>query len=83
VTASHSVLAQLELLVSSQVVQPAEPVLPQAPQQQAQGQLVLVQQQRAVQLEPLRVQQQLVRAQVLRLLVRVLELARAPPFAQL
>ena len=54
---------------------------PRAPQQQAQVQLVLVQ--LPVQPEPLRVRQQLVWAQVLQVLVRVLELARAPPFAQL
>jgi hypothetical protein len=42
-------------LASSQVVQPTESVLPQEPQQQAQVQLVLVQQ-RAVQSGPLRVQ---------------------------
>ncbi|MGB8325646.1 MAG: hypothetical protein WCE52_21990 [Candidatus Acidiferrum sp.] len=67
-------------LVSLQVVQEPEP--PQAPQQQVQVQLASVQL-RAVQSEPLRVQQQLARAQVLQVLVRVLELARAPPFVQL
>ena len=64
------------------VVPPPELALPQAPLQQAQVQLALVQQQ-AVPPVLLRVQQQLVRAQVLQVLVRVLELARAPPFAQL
>lgn len=82
VPALRSVLVQQrEPLVSLQVV-PPELALPQAPLQQAQVQLVLVQQQ-AEQPEPLRVRQQLVRAQVLQVLVRVLELARAPPFAQL
>jgi len=70
-------------LVSLQVVPPLELALPQAPQEQAQVQLVSVQQQRAVPPEPLRVRQQLVRAQALQVLVRVLELARAPPFVQL
>ena len=69
-------------LVSLQVVPPLELALPKAPQEQAQVQLVSVQQ-RAVPPEPLRVRQQLVRAQVLQVLVRVLELARAPPFVQL
>jgi hypothetical protein len=64
------------------VAQSPELALPQAPQDQARVQLVSVQQ-RAVQPEPLPVRQQLVRAQVLQVLVRVLELARAPPFAQL
>lgn len=82
VPASRSVLAPQAQLVSLQAVQPQVPVLPQAPQQQAQVSQVLVQQ-RAVQPVPLRVQQQLVRAQVLQVLVRVLELARAPPFVQL
>ena len=80
--ALRSLVQQREPLVSLQVVPPPELVLPQAPQRQAQVQLDLVQQ-RAVPPEPLRVQQQLVRAQVLQVLVRVLELARAPPFAQL
>jgi hypothetical protein len=82
VPASRSVLAPQAQLVSLQAVQPQVPGLPQAPQQQAQVSQVLVQQ-RAVQPVPLRVQQQLVRAQVLQVLVRVLELARAPPFVQL
>ena len=78
----RSVLEPQAPLVALQVVQSVVQVLPQAPQQQAQVQLVLVQQ-LAVQPEPLQVQQQLARAQVLQALVRVLELARAPPFAQL
>jgi hypothetical protein len=64
VPASRSVLVPQAPLVSQQAVQPQVPVLPQAPQQQAQVPQVLVQQ-RAVQPVPLRVQQQLVRAQVL------------------